>query len=271
RILPALLAAITLTVFVLGPAFTGAPLAQYFSSRETWLYLAKGLTLFDGVAYTLPGVFDANPYPQAVNGSLWTLPYEVRMYALLATLWVVLGVLGARRERLVRGAIVAAAVASGALLLLLHFTSDQPRHFVRLFFMFYSGAALWVLKGRVKLSGRFALFAGVLLAFSTAHRDLFFVVYALLLPYLLMCAAFLPRGWIRRYNAAGDYSYGLYVYAFPIQQAAVALVPGIGPWGLIFASGALTLVSAVASWHLIEQPAMRLRRRRETAGQLSPA
>ena len=36
----------------------------------------------------LPGVFEHNPFKGAVNGSLWSMPSELRMYAILALIWV---------------------------------------------------------------------------------------------------------------------------------------------------------------------------------------
>ena len=58
-----------------------------------------------------------------------------------------------------------------------------------------------------------------------------------------------------------DYSYGLYVYAFPIQQTVVRLVPDIAPPLLFAAAFALTLAVAAVSWHALEAPALRLKSR----------
>src|SRR5207247_10020514 len=71
------------TVVSVGPVMTTLPLATYFRSADTWRYMISNASLVTG-PLTLPGVFETNLYPLAVNGSLWTLTYEVLMYAILA-------------------------------------------------------------------------------------------------------------------------------------------------------------------------------------------
>lgn len=87
RLLPALVVAVCVTVFVIGPLMTTLPLVQYFRGADTWTYLLSNASLVVG-RYTLPGVFESNPYPAAVNGSLWTLRYEALMYIILAAFGV---------------------------------------------------------------------------------------------------------------------------------------------------------------------------------------
>ena len=76
----------------------------------------------------------------------------------------------------------------------------------------------------------------------------------------MVCAAYLPGGPIRRYNAVGDYSYGLYIYAWPIQQALIFAWPGLPVGAHILLSATATLLVAAASWHAVEKPAMALNR-----------
>ena len=71
-----------LTVFVLGPLLTQFTLSDYFTGQK-FIYLLKNSTLSFGVEFNLPGVFVEVPWENAVNGSLLTLPYEVKMYAYL--------------------------------------------------------------------------------------------------------------------------------------------------------------------------------------------
>ena len=86
RIFPAYIVLILLSALVIGPIFTSLPLTEYFAAPGTWNYIWKNL-LFSPT-YTLPGLFEACPYPNAVNGSLWTLPFEFAMYLILpALLW----------------------------------------------------------------------------------------------------------------------------------------------------------------------------------------
>lgn len=84
RIYPALFVAIVFCVFVVGLFFTTNTISDYLFDPQTFKFFRRNVTLFSGVKYELPGVFTDNPYMNAVNGSLWTLPYEIKMYTYLA-------------------------------------------------------------------------------------------------------------------------------------------------------------------------------------------
>jgi peptidoglycan/LPS O-acetylase OafA/YrhL len=86
-------------------------------------------------------------------------------------------------------------------------------------------------------------------------------LFAPLLAYVVLVAAYHPRLQWRAFNRVGDYSYGVYVYSFPIQQTLVQRVPGIDPMPLFALALALTLVVAVLSWHAVERPALGLKSR----------
>lgn len=263
RIFPALWVMLLLTVFALGLSFTTAPAREYLASMGVYKYLAKCATLLAGVSFNLPGVFHANPYPDAVNGSLWTLPYEVRMYAILVLGWAILAVMKAERSQWMQRAIVAAAVVACVMLIGTHaLRPSAGSPFVRLFYMFFAGSAFHVLRSRIMLRHTvfWALAAVVVFTALFAHGAFYFV-YALALPYLLFWLAYVPGGPVRHYNRLGDYSYGTYIYAFPVQQAVSALAPGITVLGLGLSAAGLTLLLAALSWHLLEQPALALKGR----------
>ena len=95
RIVPALALVLIAAAFVLGPLVTTQPLWTYFSGPEVWQYVWRNL-LFD-TQYLLPGVFEDNPYPATVNGSLWTLRIEVYMYIILGALYWLR--IGSQRDR----------------------------------------------------------------------------------------------------------------------------------------------------------------------------
>jgi peptidoglycan/LPS O-acetylase OafA/YrhL len=258
RIWPGLTVALMLTVFLLGPAYTSHSLHDYFASRGTWRYLLQNLLILHGIDVHLPGVFLQLPWPDAVNGSLWSLPIEVSCYLYLLAIWFVLHKLFTEtRFRLLVGCGWLAFLAWHFAGLRYLSLEDSPG---RLYYMFCSGAALYVFKDHIVLSKRWLAAAGLALALSTIQQQAFAITYSLLLPYAMAGLAFLPRGPILRFNRLGDYSYGTYIYAFPIQQALVATLPSLGVAGLVASSAAITLCLAVASWHFVEKPALRLAR-----------
>ena len=94
---------------------------------------------------------------------------------------------------------------------------------------------------------------------AAANKDVFFVMYDGGLAYLLFWLAYVPGGVIRKFNRLGDYSYGVYIYAFPVQQSLVALVPAMTVAALQPAALAATMSLAALSWHCIESKALTLK------------
>ena len=258
RIYPALVMMTVLTVFVLGPVMSTLPLVGYFSSTEPYRYLIKNSTLLHGIAYTLPGVFTHTPYPNAVNGALWSMPYEIGMYLILLGLWCLLRLTGDARLRLMRLALPLLAVAAAINYLPRQFPHGGESYSHGLFFMFFVGAACYVLKERIVLSSAaFAIAVGALTMASLAAGNAFFLTYNLVLPYLLFFLVFIPGGVLRRYNRLGDYSYGLYIYAFPVQQTIAALLPEVAVWQMALLATLVTIALAILSWHLLENHALQ--------------
>jgi peptidoglycan/LPS O-acetylase OafA/YrhL len=256
RIYPALWVMLVLTVFLLAPALTTLPLADYFRAQETYEYLWKCATLAGGVRYSLPGVFESPPLKGEFNGSLWTLPIELRMYLHLATAWVVLAVVPAIR---VRALTLIAPMAAGAFLaVILHGRlSGGPFNPANIrVFMFLAGTTLYLWRDRVRLSrgAMAALFAT--LAFASFDKSAFFVAYVLGLAPLVLHLAYVPGGRVRSFNAWGDYSYGVYIYAFPIQQTLARIFPAMSLLAMVALSVLLTLAVAVLSWRGIERRAL---------------
>lgn len=261
RIFPGLLVMLLLTVFLIGPFFTILQPTSYFLDPRTHAYLIKGATLVTGIVDRLPGVFERNPYAGSINGSLWTMPYEVRMYVLLAVLWMVFHKVFRLRGAQFTRAVQALALLSGAALVIAHFMSSRDATFLRLFFMFFAGAALFVSRERVRLSAPLFAACIALSMLATVDQHLFFVTYTASLPYLVICLAYVPSDTARRYNKVGDYSYGIYIYAFPVQQSLAAAVPGLSAFAMMGASLMATTALAALSWHCIERRAIGLRQR----------
>ncbi|MEJ8847285.1 acyltransferase [Variovorax rhizosphaerae] len=271
RIYPGLWVALLVSTLVVGAAFSELGFRAFISDPQTWRYLARNATMVGGSEAVLPGAFAHNPFADQVNVSLWTLRWELRLY-------IALGLMGWCATRWPRGARLMPALVPGLAVTLLATTFillflDKPNDAPRLGAMFLSGAAYWIHRDRLRIQGRWALAVCMAMAAGAAVAPhAFEVIYRLGFPYVLMYLAFVPgstqgpatlRG-IRAYNRVGDYSYGMYVYAFPVQQCTAALLPGISTWTMTGVAGAVTLMLAMLSWHLIEKPATSWRRRPAT-------
>jgi peptidoglycan/LPS O-acetylase OafA/YrhL len=261
RIVPGLVVALALTAFVLGPLVTSLPAEAYLARPQTWLYVARNALLYP-VTYALPGVFETNPYPGAVNGSLWTLRLEFTFYLVLPLMaWA--GGLNRRGLALLAGA---AGLAYLAVLSLPALALEAPAVLViaaRNFWLFAAGAALFAWRDSPLLArpapwlAATALFLAVL-PFRTATPYL----APLALPLAVVGAALRPVAGVRSASRFGDFSYGIYIYAFPVQQA---LMHALGPERLgVAAFAALTfacvLPLAALSWWAVERPALSLKR-----------
>ena len=257
RIYPGLFAILLLTAFALGPAFTALGLVDYFSDRETLLYIPRNLGLWP-LQYQLPGVFNDNSYPFAINGSLWTLVYEVACYAMVA----IVGTLGfALNERRFVSFVVAFAVCYVLALPLVrsqydHLTMLRNIHFLALPFVI--GMSLFHFRRHIPL--RLSVLVVLGLASAVSYRSMWFQeLFVLAWSYGIFYLGFLQCKPLQVYNRLGDYSYGTYIYAFPVEQSIAALYKGCPPVVMIALSLPLTLLCAVISWHLIERRALSWR------------
>ncbi|NLX18907.1 MAG: acyltransferase [Desulfobulbus sp.] len=260
RIYPALIVVVLLSVFCVGLYFTTQPAVLYLSDAKIYKYILKCSTLVTGVNQHLPGVFEHNPFERTVNGSLWTLPYELKMYIILTCVWLLVRFVPADRSKVFKVVIVLSAVIAGVLLLIVHFRMvNTGGKSLRLFYMFFTGASFYLLREKVILSRRVFLLLLLLLIGSSLHKEIFYVSYVLAIGYSILFCAYVPSGMIRNYNRLGDYSYGTYVYAFPVQQSIAALMPGISPQGMLLLSSGITLIFAVLSWSIVEKHALSLK------------
>lgn len=252
RLMPALLVCLALTVFVLGPAMTTLTAGEYFSTPTTWKFLIENAFLVRP-SYWLPGVFENHPNG-AVNGSLWTLPAEARMYLLLG----IAGILWITRWRWTANLALAVLTIIGLYFpAYLPLVSDNPAYF-RLAAFFAAGVFFFINRKTIPLnwSALALMLAATLL---TRNSESGHIIRSLALCYLVVCFAYLPRiGWPK---GMGDYSYGLYIYAFPCQQLAWVAVPDTLPIQNSLLALAFCLPLAIASWHLIEKPALALKDR----------
>jgi peptidoglycan/LPS O-acetylase OafA/YrhL len=279
RLMPALVVCLLLSALVLGPLVTTLSASNYLHDPATKRYVLDNATLQTN--YTLPGVFDdvANPYPKIVNGSLWTLPLEVKAYFLVA----VLGCLGAFVARRRWWLVVAAAAFCGLLLVdsvrndmplanrLVAFQADvqggpavlqQARlgtyeALSRYFAAFVIAAALFAVASRVTLRWRFvaALTAIWLASVIIGGRAAFFLA-AWFAPYIVLTVAYRTAHIVKLPARVGDYSYGVYIYAFPVQQTIASVVGPSSGWVMFALAAPVTLGLAALSWRLIERPAL---------------
>jgi len=257
RIVPAYAACILVCAFALGPMFTTLPLRDYYADSQTWNYVLTNLHFGPRLAWLLSGVFTDHP-SAVINGSIWTLPIEVLMYACVAALGLC-GVLARRNAAtfllVILGAIT---VAYFRPMLSAPFTD-----YLRMAALFALGSLCWLWRERIPNHGVVVLIF-VALAWATAGTLFYAYLFALAEVAFVFWFAYRLGGTqspLRRFNSFGDYSYGLYLWGYPAQQIVVTL---IGPQSALVNAVCGFLIAlplAVVSWHVIERPALRLKSR----------
>ena len=258
RIYPGLIACVLLTAIILGPLASNLNVIEYFSNKETWLYLQN----MSGVKLeaNLPGVFNNN-HLKTVNGSLWTLPYEIACYFIFYLI--------AKQKSKTASLILLASIFTCATVQLLSdsgtnlpFANQHTERLSRLLIPFSIGS---LLATHSKLNERnsiiiVSLASLMLLAWSkNSIHEIATIIATCSLTTLIAFHTpkfnLTPIKW-------GDFSYGLYIYAFPVQQVlSQALHPQSSREiaAYIITSIAITTIIARISWIFIEKPALKLK------------
>jgi len=255
RIWPALTFVVIFVAYGLGTWVTTLPAREYLQHGATSAYLA---TLWMKIHYVLPGVFEHNPYALGVNGSLWTIPYEVRCYIVLGTA----GALGLLKRKTI-------LLAAIAIFMAWYFKKSNPditgtlNYGRELSAFFLAGVALCALQPywqRNPLLWSSIIGTGFI---AFWYVDWKHTAMLLGLPFLVIFIGNLASPVISQAGRWGDPSYGIYLFAFPIQQTVILYTwPASGFLGTMALSMAITVAMAYASWHVIEKQALKFKPRK---------
>jgi peptidoglycan/LPS O-acetylase OafA/YrhL len=272
RIFPGYWCCLLVSVFLFAPALyfvAHGTLSGYWSAPPPGNplgYLAANYSL-DVYQIQIADIFAKNPFPIAFNGSIWTLGNEFRAYLTVA----VLGVLGLLTSR--RAVVLAVLVILWAGSVFEPFTTgllaqhrlifglfEGSYAFEEMFVYFFAGSAAYLYREYIPIRWPFFALAAAA-TFAILPLPWFRVLMPLTLGYAtiwLMCR--LP---IRSIDRRADFSYGIYIYAFPVQQTLWMFQAnrlGLPAYMVLSLLGTVPL--AAASWFLVEAPAMRLKNTR---------
>jgi peptidoglycan/LPS O-acetylase OafA/YrhL len=263
RIFPAYAVCLCVSAFLIAPlnaALVSRSLSafasNYADSPGPIGYVLKNLALMQ-FQLRIGHVFAGHTEDGAVNGSLWSIPWEAGCYLVVAAL----GIIGSKPWRKIAVSL-ALVVAFGNLWLApsgsffgLYYVFERD---VLVSMYFLLGMAFYLFRGRVRRRGGVALLA--LVGFAGASL----INVALAAPFFAYLIFFVAarRQATPRKRTATDISYGLYIYGFPIQQTLVTLgVYKLGAAAMVLGSALLVPPLALLSWRWVEAPALALKRR----------
>lgn len=267
RIIPPLAVYVFLVTFVFGAFLSELSLLEYYTHPVTWRYLAN---IRFQTEYFLPGVFTNNPYPNAVNGSLWTLPVEVAMYVIVPIVCIILGGLRSERKAFcgaVSMVIVLCAFQIGHLLYFpewraVVYGTDIAQAFELIPFYF-----IGMLYTYPKMQKYLNLYVATLLLLlcSCIRFSLIesMIIMYVIFPYIVFSLLFAKSpSFLKRFQKF-EISYGMYLYGFFIQQVVVSkiLIPENGTWTFstcFVISCLITIIFAILSSELVEKPIARV-------------
>lgn len=254
RLVPALFFETVISAFMLGLAFSSYSFSEYLHDRRFYMYFGN---IIGWIHYTLPGVFSANPVPEIINRSLWTLHPELECYAMMSVL-IASGLVKNRRLMTV------AWVVTTVLLTVIDFFSSKF-HLQGTFpgpvlvFYFLSGIVGYHWRHQIPASKWLFLGCCIIsyILLKLPHTGFICAIPVIYIMMYVGITEFPKWSIIER----GDYSYGMYLYGYPIQQMVVYLLPNHREWWIVFTiSLVISYIVAAFSWHFVEKPTLKLKR-----------
>lgn len=254
RIFPAFMVCITLGVWVVGSIFTTLPLKDYVLEKGTWDYYIHSLLLWD-LRFFLPGLFEGLRN-HSINGSIWTLPAELRCYVIVGAC----GLLGILNRTWRTNLILFVLVILGFWnFKMIPMVSDNPDN-LRPAAYFVMGALCFANARLIPIHPL------AIIPLAVAYGVFFNTKAHPYLMCLLICYGLLVASYKLPYvdlDKCGDFSYGIYLYAFPVQQVFAASFPKWNAYQNFAASFPTALAFAILSWFLVEKRALALTHKRK--------
>ncbi|WP_365936223.1 acyltransferase family protein [uncultured Traorella sp.] len=206
-----------MTVFLLGPFFTNMSIIDYITDLATYKYLLNAILI---PIHSLPGVFENNIYGNVINGALWTLPIEFICYIALMICY---------KLKLLNKNILYTFPISLIFFYLFYYSNIQLFSSLSIYtlpiFIYYMGMLYYVFKDKIILNNGLAAFL-VVIWFGLVYFGFAEIAMFIIFPYIISVIVFNKKQCNRKLSELGNFSYGIYLCGFPIQQIMVYLFGG---------------------------------------------
>ncbi|MDD3976851.1 acyltransferase [Methanomicrobium antiquum] len=245
RIIPGLFASVLLVIFIIGPLVSDLGFSEYIAALlnpSTW---ASVPFYVNGTAL---GLFTTNPVTY-VNAPLWAVPFEFFLYAIVALLGIA-GLLS-RKNSMIPFILLT--------VILWFLWYDNPAlNKIRFALYFFIGAHLYLNRDKIefKFPAVLVLWIPVLLSYNTQFM---FIFAYIAIPYTVLWFAKYPTKRLKKFGKYGDFSFGMFIYAYPVQQTIIHFLPDIEIPVMILLSFTAAIPLAVFSWYAIEKHALSIK------------
>lgn len=227
RIFPPLILFVFVSAVVVGPVLSNLSLKEYYSNPLFFRYLLNGILYIN---YALPGVFEYNPYPVAVNGSLWSLPVEVFMYFLIPFFYII-----SKRNRKLGIGIVflvcVLCVLRRAFFPEWHYViygtdlgsmiEVVPYYFIGMLIYLISEERDFLPKVKIEIA---VLIIALSYIVPGSNEIINLIVSLLCIPYVVMGIANSENNSLTDILSRHEITYGIFLYGFFIQQCVIYFV-----------------------------------------------
>ena len=222
RLLPSLAIVIILCVFVLGPIVSNLSAIDYFTNKNTYLYILNCIFI---PIHSLPGVFTNNIYGSTINGALWTLSVEFLCYVYIFIIYK-LQLINKKRYPLVFIIAIILSIIGNQLFSYLNLTILSAM--IRPFLIFSFAILISLYEEEIKVTKVLLAISIFIFIGSLLIKNLILINTAMiiLLPYILYSTILLSNGYSIKIGLLSNISYQLYLVGFPIQQLLVYLSGG---------------------------------------------
>lgn len=258
RLFPALFVVLLLTLLYV-PFIYDSNYGALLQNASFWTYLPNNFFLLN-LQHSISGVFETAPKLSAINGSLWTIPYEFGMYVLVSLLFFTRS-----KEKLTAGIVWLVFVLLGYL----SFSPENSFHdfnyilhgksIVDFGSFFFAGAVFATLKIKINRTTNMVAAGLFVLSIVAIVFHQYKYIQLITFPFCVLVFGLNSSPYINAIGEKiGDLSYGIYLYAFPVQQSLYHFFK-LDPVGLMLPSVVLASGFAFLSWHLIEKRALSLK------------
>ncbi|WP_426060959.1 acyltransferase family protein [Hymenobacter sp. B1770] len=273
RIYPGFIFVCLACAFLFAPLGRTLPttITEYWSSIDFKHFALRTLTLREPI---LPETYKTLPYPGSINGSLWSISYEFICYIIIP----VCALVGAFQQRgrvlLIFLVVLLINVVDykayylrgpyaplGFGLMPQYFQVYSPKWLtlIHLLLPFVAGMCFYTYRQYIPRSIYLVAFSIAVLVLTLRWLNFFEIAQSVFGAYVLFYFVFNQKVRLHRFAKYGDFSYGIYLYGWPVQQL-VMLYAGhsMGVYGLFLVSMVIVMPCAAISWFLVEKPFLRL-------------